>query len=163
MPHAERSDGSVAALRRRRDYVGGWSAQVGGPAPLEPAPFSVRRQTRADRGAARWDLLAREDPAVGMAASPFWIDAKMRRGRFEETDVGDPMPILALLDESGATLTGLRLLDGVLVLRIARGRQAGQVRLADADAGDAARRVLSLMVVLDLEFPETAYTRSAGF
>ena len=82
MPHAERSDGSVAALRRRRDYVGDWSAQVGGAAPLEPAPFSVRRQTRADFGAARWDLLAWEDPAVGMAASPFWIDAKMPRGRF---------------------------------------------------------------------------------
>ena len=30
------------------------------------------------------------------------------------------MPILALLDESGATLTGLRLLDGALVLRVAR-------------------------------------------
>ena len=40
-------------------------------------------------------------------------------------------------------LTGLRLLDGVLVLRIARGRQAGQVRLVDADAGDAARCVRS--------------------
>ena len=104
-----------AALRRRRDYVSDWRARVGGPAPLEPAPFSVRRQTRADLGAARWDLLAWEDPAVGMAASPFWMDAKMPRGRFEETDDADPMPILALLDESGATLTGLRLLDGVLV------------------------------------------------
>ena len=38
-----------------------------------------------------------------MAASPFWIDARMPRSRFEETDDGDPVPILALLDESGAT------------------------------------------------------------
>ena len=82
----------------------------------------MRSQTRADLGAASWGLLAWEDPTVGMAASPFWIDAEMPMGRFEETDAADPTPILTLLDEAGATLTGLRLLDGVLVLRIARDR-----------------------------------------
>ena len=91
------------ALRRRRDYVADWRAQVGGPAPLEPAPFSMRRQTRADLGTARWDLLAWEDPAVGMAAWPFWIDTRMPRSRFEETDDGDPVPILALLDIDGTS------------------------------------------------------------
>ena len=142
------------ALRHDRDYVSDWRAHAGGPAALEPAPFAVRTQTRADLGAARWGLLAWEDPAVGMAASPFWVDARMPRGRFEETDDSQPMHILALLHETGATLTGLRLLDGVLVLRIARGRQAGQARLADADAGDAARCGLTLSIVLDREFPE---------
>ena len=142
------------ALRHNRDYVAYWGVHAGGPAPREPAPFAVRRQTRADLEAARWGLLAWENPAVGMAASPFWIDANMPRGRFDETDDRDSIPILALLEESVATLTGLRLLDGALVLRIARGSQAGQARLADADTGDAARCGLSLMIALDQEFPE---------
>ena len=46
-----------------------------------------------------------------------------------ETNDADPTPIRMVLAEAGATLTGLRLLNGVLVLRIARGRQAEQVRL----------------------------------
>ena len=44
-----------------------------------------------------------------------------------------------------STLAGLRLPDGALVLRIARGRKSGQVRIpdADADAADAARCALA--------------------
>ena len=142
------------ALRHNRDYVADWRAHAGGPPPLEPAPFRLRRQTSADLEATRWGLLAWEDPTVGMAASPFWADAEMPRGRFQETDDVDPTPILALLDEAGATLTGLHLLDGVLVLRIARGRKEGQVCLADADAGDAARCGLAVMIRLDPNLPE---------
>ena len=142
------------ALRYNRAYVADWRAHAGGPPPLEPAPFRLRMQTRADLEAARWGLLAWEDPAVGMAASPFWVDAQMPRGRFKEPDDADPTPTLVMLDEAGATLTGLRLADGGLVLRIARGRKSGQVRLADAGAGDAARCVLSILVSLDDKFPE---------
>ena len=61
----------------------------------------------------------------------------------------DRPTILALLDEAGGALTGLSLLDGMLVLRIARGRKAGQVRVVDTDAGDAARCGLAVMIVLD--------------
>ena len=129
------------ALRHNRDYVADWRAHAGGPPPLEPAPFRLRRQTSADLEATRWGLLAWEGPTVGMAASPFWADAEMPRGRFQETDDVDPTPILALLDEAGATLTGLHLLDGVLVLRIARGRKEGQVCLA-------------VMIRLDPNLPE---------
>ena len=142
------------ALRRDRDYVADWRAHVEGPGPLEPAPFRVRTQTRADLEAARWSLLAWEDPAVGMAASPFWVEARMPSGRLKEPDDADRTPILALLEEAGATLTGLRLRDGGLVLRIARGRKSGQVGLADADAGDAARCGLSILVSFDDKFPE---------
>ena len=142
------------ALRRDRDYVADWRAHCGERQPLEAAPFPVRTQTRADLEAARWGLLAWEDPAVGMAGSPFWVEAQMPRGRLDEPDDAARTPILALLEEAGATLTGLRLRDGGLVLRIARGRGSGQVGLADADAGDAARCVLSIRVSLDDKFPE---------
>ena len=142
------------ALRHDRGYVADWRAHAGGPVPLEPAPFALRTQTRADLDAARWGLLAWEDPAVGMAASPFWVDAEMARGRLEETDDENPTSILALVDEAGARLTGLRLLDGVLVLRIARGRKAAQVRIVGSDTGDAARCCLVLLVRIDPMFPE---------
>ena len=106
-------------------------------------------------GAARWGLLAWEDPAVAMAASPFWINAAMPKARFKETDDADPMPILTRLDEGGATLTGLHLLDGALVLRIARGRKVAQVCLGDAAAGDGTRYALSMPVEFEQDFPET--------
>ena len=58
------------ALRHDRAYVAGRRAQAGDPPPLQTVPFRLRTQTRADLEAARWGLLAWEDPAVGMAASP---------------------------------------------------------------------------------------------
>ena len=91
---------------------------------------------------------------MGMAASPFWVDAQMPRGRFEAPDDTYPTAILALLEEAGARLAGLRLLDGALVLRIARGRKSGQVRLADAGSGDSARCVLEIRIRVDEKFPE---------
>ena len=142
------------ALRHNRDYVADRRAHAGGPPALEPAPFRLCTQTRAVLGAARCGLLAWEDPTVGVAASPFWTDAEMPRGEFVGGGDVDWTPILVLLDEAGATLTGLRLLDDVLVLRIARGRKAGQVRLADADAGDGARCGLAIVITLDLKFLE---------
>ena len=69
------------------------------------------------------------DPGTGMLASPFWVDEAMPKGRFVETDDADPEALLVLLKEAGATLAGLRLPDGALVLRIARGRTSGQVRI----------------------------------
>ena len=55
-----------------------------------------------------------------------------------------------------STLAGLRLPDGALVLRIARGRKSGQVRIpdADADAADAARCGLAVTIAVDDDFPE---------
>ena len=142
------------ALRHNRDYVAEWRAHAGEPALPEAAPFRVRTQTTADLAAARWGLLAWEDPTVGMAASPFWIDAEMPRGRLQEPDDVDPTPLLALLDKAGATLTGLRLLDGALVLMISRGRKAGQVRLVVANAEDAAWRSLAAMMRFERNIPD---------
>ena len=123
-----------SALRHDRAYVADWRAR---------APFPLRTQTSVDLDAARWGLLAWEDPRTGMAASPFWFDEAMPEGRFVE------------LDDAVATLTELRLLDGVLEQRIARARKSGQVRLREAHAADAVRCDLAMCIALDDEFPET--------
>ena len=39
---------------------------------------------------------------------------------------------------AGATYTGLRLLDGALVLKVGRGRETGQLRVVDGAAFDPA-------------------------
>ena len=64
--------------------------------------------------------VANRDFYVREMDSRFWIGAKMQRDRFMETVDADAMPILTRLEEAGATLTGLRLFNGVTVLRIAR-------------------------------------------
>ena len=91
-----------------------------------------------------------------MLASPFWVDKAMPKGRFVETDDADPEALLVLLKEAGvSTLAGLRLPDGALVLRIARGRKSGQVRIPDADADAAAARcALAVTIAVDDDFPE---------
>ena len=89
-----------------------------------------------------------------MPASSFWVDEAMPKGGFVETDDADPKEILVLLEEAGATIAGLRLPDGALVLRIARGRKSGQVRIPDADAADAARCGLAVTIAVDDDFPE---------
>ena len=61
-----------------------------------------------------------------------------------------------MLDEAVATLTGLRPVDGVFVLRIARGREAG---LMVADAGDAERRILTVMNLFDRQSAKTSPAR----
>ena len=143
-----------STLRHDRAYVADWRAHAGAASALEPEPFPLRTRTSADLGAARWGLLAWKDPGAGMAASPFWVDEAMPKGRFVETDDADPKAILVLLEEASATLAGLRLPDDARVLRIAHGRKSGQVRIPDADAADAARCGLAVAIAVDDDFPE---------
>ena len=65
---------SWRSLRTDPDYVADWRANAGPPAHEAP-PFPFRRQTEADLKAARWNLLAWEDPGCPVRASPFWADA----------------------------------------------------------------------------------------
>ncbi len=129
-------DGGVWAwqvLRDREDYREAWAARAGcAAAPdLEPAPFPVRVQSEADLDAARWGLLAWEDPeAVDGPGSAFWSDAPMLGCALGE---GEPA-LVDLLEEAGSTVTGLRLAGGALILKIERGPDAVQLRLADAAA-----------------------------
>ena len=61
-------------LMENPDYVADWRAHAG-PTIREPPPHVFRRQTEADLKAARWNLLAWEDPYHPQWAAPFWADA----------------------------------------------------------------------------------------
>ena len=117
-------------LRRVGGYVEAWELHgaAGAARALEPGPFPIRVQAEADMEAARFELLAWEDPhdADG-PASPFWRQDGMPEG------VLDPeAPPLAAIAGEGASVEGLRLLCGDLVVRIEWRGAALQVRLRDA-------------------------------
>ena len=68
-------------LRRVEDYEEAWRAQtaLAASAPaFEPGPFPIRIQTPGDLHAARFDLLAWQDPhdTAGFP-SPFWVQEGM--------------------------------------------------------------------------------------
>ena len=68
-------------LRRVEDYEAAWRAQtaLAASAPaFEPGPFPIRIQTPGDLHAARFDLLAWQDPhdTAGFP-SPFWVQEGM--------------------------------------------------------------------------------------
>lgn len=115
-------------LRRNARYREAYGREARAPA-FEPAPFPVRIQAEADRAAAPFALLSFEDPGRGAGARfPFFAEAPMLAGEL----VAGATPLLALLARVGAHIEGLRLLDGGLVLKIERGENAAQVRIAGA-------------------------------
>ena len=121
-------------LRENPDYVADWRASAG-PAAREAPPYPFRRQTEADVKAARWNLLAWEDPYHPQWAELFWADVAMVEARVAQPgEHGWP----CLLLRADATFTGLRLLDGALVLKVRRGRETGQIRVLDGAAFDPA-------------------------
>ena len=99
-----------------------WAA----PAPVEAAPFPLRRQTEGDLEAALWGLLAWEDPLdeAGPAA-PFWTEAPTLEAM--------PMPgaptLAELSGEAGQLPGGLRKVGG-----------AGQAQAAPLEGGGPGRR-----------------------
>ncbi|WP_428097891.1 DNA -binding domain-containing protein [Candidatus Rariloculus sp.] len=143
------SDGGPRAwafLRRNPVYGAACREAFGHPA-LEVAPFPLRIQSRADRKAFAWGLLAWEIPdGTGDNPSPFWAGAPTLDG-----ELGTEAPPLApLLENAGARLSGLRLADGRLILKIENRSQAAQVRLrsglvhAGLESGVATGLVLRL-------------------
>ena len=115
-------------LRSNPGYVADWRVHAGEPASLEPAPFPLRRQTVADLAAARWDLLAWEDPGVGSRASPIWAGVPMVKGVVAKPKGPDEETLSDVVRESDATYTGLRLRDGTFILKVAgAGRRSGSV------------------------------------
>ena len=56
------------------DYVADWRAHAG-PTVREAPPHVFCRQTEADLAAARWNLLAWEDPRYPRLAGPLRLDA----------------------------------------------------------------------------------------
>ena len=130
--------GSIAwaFLRQKPDYREAWESERA-PAAFEAAPFPIRIQGAADRGAERVALLAWEDPdRDDGAVSPFWVEAPMLEGEL----VAGAKPLVPMVDGAGARIEGLRLAGGALVLKIERGEFAAQVHIGapgpfPADAG----------------------------
>ena len=127
-------------LREDPDYVSDWRASAG-PTVCEAPPYAFRRQTEADIEAARWKLLAWENPRHPQWAELFRADVAMVEVRVV---VSGAHARRCLLRRAGATFTGLRLLDGALVLKVSRGRETGQIRVLDGagtqGTGPAANR-----------------------
>ena len=114
----------------------------------------MRAQTDADLKAAQWGLLAWEDPRERSKFKPFWIDEQMLMAVVVEP--GDPMGEIARA--TGMSVSGLRLLDGALVLKVHRGRRVEQIRVSEGDSFDLERTALELRCPFD-GLPPTATPR----
>lgn len=114
-----------AFLRRNPAYRAECRRAFAGPV-LEAAPFRVRVQSRTDRRAWAWGLLAWEDPdAADGPASPFWADAPMLQAGWAP----DPPPLRRVLAGPRTRVEGLRLADGAMIVKIENGGAAAQVRI----------------------------------
>ena len=112
-------------IRASRAYRDAWVKRLPMPGLPERAPFPVRLQTAADLAAMAWGRLAFEDPYAERPLAPFWMHAGVIDGRVAP----DAPPLARLAGEGGAALSGLRLGDGALMLRIEREGRSVQVRL----------------------------------
>ncbi|MCY3672416.1 MAG: hypothetical protein OXH14_15265 [Alphaproteobacteria bacterium] len=114
-----------AFLQRNPDYRVARAAASLAPR-YEEAPFPIRIGSARDRAAAEpWRLLAWEDPDGPV--SPFW-DIPMLSCVLV---AGEP-PLVELAGAAGSSLSGLRIGEGVLVLKIERGDAAVQLCLTGA-------------------------------
>ena len=129
------------SLRTDPDYVADWRANAGPPAHEAP-PFPFRRQTEADLKAARWNLLAWEDPRHPSLAELFWADVPMVEAR-TAGDAGR-YALWRVVRMSGARFMGLRLRDGTLIVKVVKGRRSAQIRVIDGEAFDPARSGLEI-------------------
>ena len=122
---AQSAAAAWAYLRRSAEYRTAFGHEAGASI-LESAPLRVRVQGEADLAAARFALLAFEDPERDDGAvSPFWCEAPTLGGEL----VSSSRALLPLLAAAGARIEGLRLVSGALVLKIERGEAAAQVRI----------------------------------
>ena len=126
-------------LMRNPDYAGEWETVAGAVPGAEAGPFPMRRQSPEDRAAAAWGLMAWEDPfSEGGPASPFWTEAPALRGFAVQ---GAP-PLTELLAGPGVRLSGLRLEDGVAVVKVEQGEASVQIRIEDGENFDPAGGVV---------------------
>ena len=138
-------------LKRNPRYFADW--RDADPAPsVGPASFPLRAQSRSDAAAAAWGLLAWECPqGEDGPSSPFWAGAPMPEAESAPPDTPGMPGLSTLLRDAGARLSGLRLSGGALILKIERGGDAVQVRIADGKPFDPGRGlVLRLPVRLEL-------------
>ena len=131
------------SLSRDPDYIADWRANAGRPVREGP-PFPFRRQTEADLKAARWNLLAWEDPHDPLRASPFWADVPVLDARVVPAGDAGGYRLSDVARRTGARFQGLWLLDGTLIVKFVRGRKTTLFRVVDGDAFDPARSGLAI-------------------
>ena len=120
-------------LRRIPAYLAAWRRRLPQPGLPEPAPVPIRLQTVADLAAARFGLLAWEDPlAADGPISPFWRVVPMVPAAI----VAEATPLVAAAMPREVGVEGLRLLDGSLVLKLECGVEAMQFRIAAGSGFD---------------------------
>ena len=88
-------------------------------------------------------------PWLKQHGAPFWADVPMLEGRALDTGEAVERTLRRVVVRCGATFWGLRLRDGALVLRVARGREAEQIWMADGVAFDPWRGGLEIAVPAD--------------
>ena len=145
--------GDWHALRADPDYKADWRASGVAASVVEQSGFVLRIQNESDLDAARWGLLAWEDPRERSGFKPFWIDEGMLEGSVVEPDGSAP----SLMEEARATgisVSGLRLLDGALVLKFRRWRRVEQVRVSEGGSLDMERAALQLRWPFQVSPPE---------
>ena len=127
--------GCRAAWRRRH-------LQPGLP---KQAPFQVRLQTAVDLAASPWGLLAWADPdEEDRPIPPFWHEAPMLQTMISP----DATPLVPGIAALGASLSGLRLVNGDLGLKIERGRATTQLRIPAGSGFGPADGVLAQHEIL---------------
>ncbi len=121
-------------LQRNPVYIVEWWKTAAGIPPAQGEPFPVHRRTAVDEAAARWGLLAWEDPLAERGpASPFWTVAPTlelvpsRGNRF----------FLELLDEPGVRLSAVSIEPGPVIVKVEKGDAAMQLLIADGSCFDA--------------------------
>ncbi len=116
-------------IRASKAYRNAWRKRRPQPGlperPEAGACFPVRLQTSVDLAAMAWGMAAWEDPHAARPLAPFWARAGVIEGRVTR----DTPPLVRLAAEGGATLSGLRLADGALLVRIERPGLSVPVRL----------------------------------
>ena len=141
-----------AYMRRNPGYRAAWAALAAAPR-FEDADIPVRLQTEADLLAeVEWALLAWEDPGADAWRSPFWSGVPMLIAEPDPHPWPDPAPLLGMLAEVGATVEGLRLLDGRFVLKAELGNALLQIMVPSGRAfgpGDGIMAKLGLPLPLE--------------
>ncbi|MCY4004224.1 MAG: hypothetical protein OXF33_11030 [Rhodospirillales bacterium] len=143
--HTEDGARAWQILRRLPAYRYAWRRRRPRPGLPERAPFPVRLQTAIDLAAARFGLLAWEDPfAEPGPVSPFWAVVPMMPAAAGP----QATPIAGDATVPGLSVAGLRLTDGSLVLKLERVGVAAQFRLEPGGGLDSGGGVLAQHDVL---------------
>ncbi|NQU58497.1 MAG: hypothetical protein HQ513_14790 [Rhodospirillales bacterium] len=137
-------------LRRNPKYRSDWSQFHKGKRLALDQSFPLLRQKALDQEAAKWGLLAFEDPDTpSLRALPFWAIGPILEA--EIIQHGDEA-LLPLLRKTGTRVSGLQLLGGALILTLEKNNQFLQLWLRDGRSFDETSNVV-LRLPVNVAFP----------